>query len=246
MLLWIVIALLACIYALFHHVRYSGGFLGAAFSRWTVRKKRVSGRAKKSTAPGGFSAPSETTRKSHHSKYSNGALLVSAIFIIFPLVLCVVGADYIPPSSSIFAFAKRAAGATASAPNHLINKSFWTAGGRFGLIAFALMPLVVLFALKSPPIAIFSIRPFTHLFADKLAALHRTAAWLVWVITTVHVALWTVQLFQDTRGDGSGRKVWFVVWLKYRFIFGAVAYFCFTAVMVLSLRPIRKHQYEVS
>lgn len=244
-LLWIVILFLACIYALFHHLRYSGGFVGAAFSRWSVRKKGIEGRPSKSKAQGGFSAPPETARKKHHSHYSNGALLVSAIFIIFPLVLCVVGADYLPPSTSLFAFAKRAVAETTSAPSYQIDKSFWTSGARFGLIAFALLPLVVLFALKAPPIAIFSLRPFTHLFSDKLAALHRTAAWLVWIVTSAHVGLWTAQLFIDTRGDGSGRKVWFVVWLKWRFIFGAVAYGFMTAVMILSLRPVRKHRYEV-
>jgi hypothetical protein len=165
-------------------------------------------------------------------------LLISVITI----VLCLVGADYISPSSSIFNFSTSFRKRATSSPSYTINKAFWTMGSRFGYMAFALMPLVVLLALKAPPFALLAIRGFTYLFSDKLAILHRASAWLIWAVTTVHVALWTVQLFEDSR---NGKPVWFVIWLSYRFIFGCIAYGAMTAVMVFSLRPFRKNKYEV-
>ena len=175
---------------------------------------------------------------------SNSVILTIALITIVSCVLCVVGADYVSPSSSVFNFANASRKRSSStSPTYTINKAFWTSGSRIGDMAFALMPLVVLVALKSPPVAFLSYRFFTHIWADKLAVFHRASAWLVWVLTTVHVVLWTIQLFKDRI---NGQVAWIAMWSNYRFIFGCVAYATMTAVMVFSLRTIRKNRYEVS
>ncbi|WVW86333.1 hypothetical protein I302_108377 [Kwoniella bestiolae CBS 10118] len=224
-LLWFVFIALAGIYALSHHLRLSGGSLAAGFKKWGMRRKPV-GR-KSAGGARGMALP------------SNGAIISIGIMTAVAVVLALIGADYINPNSSTLNFAdsfrKRAS------IGYTINKAWWTTGSRFGFMAFALMPLVVLLALKAPPIAIFAMRGFTHLYSDKLALFHRAAAWIVWGFTTVHVVLWTVQLFQDQQ---KGRAVWFLIWNSYRFIFGCVAYAAMTAVMVLSLKPLRKNSYE--
>ncbi|WVR09550.1 hypothetical protein IAU60_006619 [Kwoniella sp. DSM 27419] len=226
-LMWLVFAVLAALYALCHHLRLSGGSLGASFVKWGVRRRPFG--SKRNGGARGRALP------------SNSVLLSVSILAIVPCVLSVIGADYITPSSSVLNFAssfrKRAS------IGYTINKAWWTSGSRFGFIAFAMIPLVTLFALKASPVAVFALRPFTHIFSDKLAIFHKTAAWLVWIFTSLHVALWTVQLFQDQR---NGKAVWFYIWDSYRFIFGCVAYGMMTAVMVLSLKPVRKGSYEVS
>lgn len=233
---------LAVIYGLAHHLRFSGGSLGAGFARWGMRR-RAWGRRGKGGARG-------------RALPSNSVFLSTAVIGIIAAVCAVVGADYVRPSSAILNFGtsfkrdiipalqeRASSGSNFAAPSYTINKSLWTSGSRFGFIAFALMPLVVLFALKAPPVAILALRATTQLYNDKLQVFHRAAAWIMWGFTTVHVALWTVQLFLDAY---RGKPTWLVIFKSYRFVFGCVAYGCMTAVMVLSMRPIRKNKYEVS
>ncbi|KIR59289.1 ferric-chelate reductase [Cryptococcus bacillisporus CA1873] len=221
-LFWIILAGLAAIYALSHHLRLSAGSLGAGYSKWGMRRKGLG------TKDGrrGTILP------------SNNILLSIAFLIALSVVLCLVGYDYINPSSATLNFASYQKRGFVP---YGISKAFWTLGNRFGYMAFAMTPLVVLFALKAPPFAFLSLRPLTHLYYDKLALFHRAAAWLVWSFTTVHTILWTIQLFRDKR---DGRAVWFTIWNSYHFIFGCIAYGLMTAVMVLSLKPVRKHGFE--
>ncbi|WVQ77459.1 hypothetical protein IAR50_007145 [Cryptococcus sp. DSM 104548] len=223
-LLWFVLAVLTLLYALSHHVRLSGGSLGATYSKWGI-KRRAFGTA---TAGGRRTVLP-----------SNNLVLSVLVLVVVSVVLSVIGPDYIRPSASTFNYA---ATRKRSFVAYSISKSFWTSGNRFGDMAFALMPLVVLFALKAPPFAAFSLRYLTHLYNDKLALFHRGAAWLVWGVTTVHTVLWTIQLFKDQH---NGKAVWFAAWSSYHFIFGCIAYGCMTALMALSLKPIRKNGYEL-
>ncbi|KAK4689596.1 hypothetical protein P7C73_g496, partial [Tremellales sp. Uapishka_1] len=216
-LLWIVLAFLILLYTISHHLRLSGTSLGATYTKWGMKRRTVGARRLSKSLP------------------ANSALLSMAIIIIPTVLLCILGQDYIAPSDGVFSFRKR------SGPTYSIGKSFWTSGSRFGDLAFALTPFVVLVALKSAPFGFLSFRGLTHLYFDKLAAIHRMAAWLLWALTTVHVVLWTVQLFQD---QYNGKPVWLVMFTNYRFIFGVVAYGAMTAVMLFSLRPIRKGRYE--
>ncbi|KAL0245519.1 hypothetical protein I308_104651 [Cryptococcus tetragattii IND107] len=214
-LFWIILAGLAAIYALSHHLRLSAGSLGAGYSKWGMRRKGLGSKDGRR----GTILP------------SNNILLSIAFLIVLSVVLCVVGYDYINPSSATLNFASYQKRGFVP---YGISKAFWTLGNRFGYMAFAMTPLVVLFALKAPPFAFLSLRPLTHLYNDKLALFHRAAAWLVWSFTTVHTILWTIQLFRDKR---DGRAVWFTIWNSYHFIFGCIAYGLMTAVMVLSLKP---------
>ena len=224
-----VLAGIAVIYAFAHHLRLSGGSVGASYAAFGIRRHTLG-----SKKPG----------RRNRALPSNNVMIIGTIITTVTIVLCLIGSDYIAPSSSILDFStsfKRAL-QSASSPQYVIGKSFWTLGSRFGFMAFALFPAVVLLALKSPPAALLSLRMLTQLHADKLAILHRVVAWLVWAITTAHVALWTVQLFKDSRNQ---RSTWFSMWTNYRFVCGCVAYAAMCLVMVLSMRPIRKHQYEV-
>lgn len=233
-----------------------------AISRWSIRRRPI-GKKKGSSGAQSRALP------------SNGTILCIALFSLIVLLVSLVGADYVSPLSSTLNFAssfrKRAstsssvsASATAdsgldtvlgkrqllmpgqiafNSPGYTISKSAWTLGSRFGDVAFALFPLVVLLAMKSAPFAILSWKSLAHLYADKLATLHKAAAWLVWLATTAHVVLWTIQLFVDSR---NGKATWFAMWTNYRFISGVAAYTCMTALMVASMRFVRKKRYEVS
>ncbi|XAO27422.1 hypothetical protein I312_106276 [Cryptococcus bacillisporus CA1280] len=187
-LFWIILAGLAAIYALSHHLRLSAGSLGAGYSKWGMRRKGLG------TKDGrrGTILP------------SNNILLSIAFLIALSIVLCLVGYDYINPSSATLNFASYQKRGFVP---YGISKAFWTLGNRFGYMAFAMTPLVVLFALKAPPFAFLSLRPLTHLYYDKLALFHRAAAWLVWSFTTVHTILWTIQLFRDKR---DGRAFFYI------------------------------------
>jgi len=219
------LALMAVIYGAAHHLRLSGGSFGAWLGKYGMRRHTI-----------GSKRPGARNR----ALPSDNVMLTIAIITALTLVLCLVGADYVVPTSSILDFSKSFKRAISSSPNYTIQKSLWTLGSRFGYMAFALVPVVVLLALKSRPFALVTL--VTNLHSDKLAMLHRAVAWLVWAITTAHVALWTVQLFQDSRG---GQATWFYLWTNYRYIFGCIAYLAMTALMVFSLRPIRKNRYEV-
>lgn len=221
-LLWCVIGVIAILYAVSHHLRLSGGSLGAAYNKWGMRRHTM---FRQSTLP------------------SNSTMLVAFIVAASAIALCVAGNDYITPLSAVWDFRSSKRDIIPGAPIGNIAKSFWTSGSRFGYMAFAMFPLVVLLALKSAPFAIFSIRPFTHLHADKLMPFHRMAGYFVWLLTTVHVVLWTIQLFQDSY---KGKPVWVAAWTNYHFIFGVVAYALMTGMVVLSVRPVRKTKFEVS
>jgi hypothetical protein len=180
------------------------------------------------------------------------------------MIFCFVGADYIFPKAKLFDYrtsfisrtppsppaslaklARRADVSVVLTPAYTIDKAWWTAGARTGLVSFALFPLAVLFALKSPPFAIFSVSFLTHVFYDSLVLMHKWAGRLVWFVTALHVALWSVQLFKDDRSDGSKRTIWEVVWIYDKFIWGVVSFVAMTLMTVLSLQPVRKRFYEV-
>ncbi|CCO27650.1 hypothetical protein BN14_01635 [Rhizoctonia solani AG-1 IB] len=132
---------------------------------------------------------------------------------------------------------------TTRQPEYTIPKAWWTAGGRTGIIAFALFPLCVLFALKAPPFALFALPFTTQMHFDKLALLHRWSGRIIWIITTIHVATWGVQLGRDGR-HGKGGIAWDYVWVYPLFIYGLIGYILMTLLVVLSLSPIRTHRYE--
>lgn len=183
---------------------------------------------------------------------SNAQVLSIALVGALSALLCVIGADYIAADTGTWdlgtSFSKRLVArraTTYATPLYNIDKEWWTSGARFGLIAFALFPLVVVLALKQPPAAVLSIRQFTHLYADKLQLLHRWVGRFIWFLTAIHVALWSVRLFKDQRSPTDTRSVWVVIWIYDKFQWAVVGFVAMTALIVLSTNFVRKRAYEV-
>ena len=259
--LYFVFALILLLLTIGHQSRYGGGAVGAMWNKFAVR--RMVWKRKRSERP----APvvGKKKRKQPFSFPSNSQLVAIFFLYAIPLIFCFIGADYVFPKSRLFdyrtsfvhhaktaatsRFGRRAIGDAPNVvitPSYTIDKAWWTSASRNGLVAFCLFPLTVLFALKSPPFAIFSLSIFTHMFFDTLTLLHKWAGRLVWLVTALHVALWTVQLAKDKRGDATDRTIFEVVWIYDKFIWGAVSFVALTLLTVLSIAPIRKRFYEVS
>lgn len=79
---------------------------------------------------------------------------------------------------------------------------------------------------------------------SKTGFFHRWFGRVIFILSTIHVALWSVQLFRDS--DPFGRASWYPVWDYWRFQAGVVAYVAICAMMVLSLEPFRKRFYEIT
>jgi hypothetical protein len=206
-LLWLAITFVFLTITILHRSGVQGGFLGAYWRKWALRRRtfRENQTAKITGEP------------SHPiSLLPNGQILSLALLLALTLILTFVGPDYIAPTLNIFKF-KRGVSALASRapafdespfyqyqPQYTISKAWWTSGGRAGIIAFALIPLCVLFALKAPPFALFANRFAAQLHFDKLAWLHRWSGRLIWLVTAIHVILWSVQLGKDHRASTTG------------------------------------------
>jgi hypothetical protein len=210
--LWLAIVLVALTFAAFHLLGVGSGVLGAYWSKWylrrrTWRKKHSLAQAKKSGQP----------HKQPLLLPSNAQLLALSALTFAALAATFIGPDYIAPANRLF---HRAAvpDVTAYIPQYTIQKAWWASGNRAGLVAFALFPLCILFALKRPPFAIFAIPFFTHLHSDKLIWLHRWIGRLIWALVVLHATLWSVQLFKDTR-SGTGEIAYVYAWHYQRFIF---------------------------
>jgi hypothetical protein len=159
---------------------------------------------------------------------SNSVILIAGVVAVAIVVLSVAGDNYIGDTGAMFR-------------RDLRKSPLWAYGSRFGTTAFALTPLAVLLILRSP-FAIFSWPFLTALHADKLVVFHRMAGWAIFLATTFHVVLWTIQLFKD---HYAGRPMWFAAFRSIRFVFGCTAYACMCALMALSLRPVRQHRFEL-
>jgi hypothetical protein len=238
---------LLLVLTILHQVHFRGGRLGALWRKFAIR--RVVFRPKRGDKPS-VNRKGKVKRKEPWSMPSNGQLVAVAILFALPLLFCFLGADYIFPDAKTFdyrtSFVKRASAPIVYVtPSYTIPKAWWTAGSRAGLVAFSLFPLTVLFALKSPPFAIFSISALTHVFYDTLTLMHKWAGRLVWFVTALHVAFWTVQLARDGRNDKTNRSMFEVVWIYDKFIWGALGFFFLSLLTALSLQPVRKRFYEV-
>ncbi|GBE82153.1 hypothetical protein SCP_0405330 [Sparassis crispa] len=247
-ILWVAIAVVLVIYALFHLAGLRARVLGAYFTKWSLRRRTW--RKKHSLA--------EAKRKGLPYKPplpfpSNAQLLALSVLIIATMLLSFVGPDYIAPNSTIFGLGTPTTTTPATkreippadnlAPQYTIQKAWWTSSNRTGIVAFALFPLCVLFALKAPPFAIFALPFVLQIHFDKLAWLHRWSGRLIWFVTTLHVVFWSVQLFEDRR-DGTGKIAYTYAWDFQRFIFAWTAYGLMTLLVILSIKPIRQAHYE--
>ncbi|KAH9079544.1 hypothetical protein EDB83DRAFT_2503959 [Lactarius deliciosus] len=235
---WLAIGSVTLTFTVLRLFALQSGRLGAYWSKWSLRrrtwrKKHSLAQARKSGQP----------HKQPRLLPSNVELLCLVSLITACLVATFVGPDYIAPTND---FVKRlmARDITAYKPQYTIQKAWWTSGGRAGLMSFALFPLCVLFALKRPPFAIFAISFLTDIHFDKLMWLHRWTGRFVWAMVTLHAALWSVQLANDTR-SGTGKIAYVYAWQFPRFIYAWTAYILLTLLVLLSLGPIREKHYEI-
>ncbi|CED83240.1 Ferric reductase, NADH/NADPH oxidase and related proteins [Phaffia rhodozyma] len=244
--LYFIFALVLVLLSLGHRFGTGRGTPGAIWRKFSVRRIII----KRTTLSKTSTVTGERPRRKQPFSFPSNGQIVSIFFLFaFTLIFCFIGADYIFPNAHLFdyrtSFVKRATTPTVNlTPSYTIDKAFWTSGARTGSIAFSLFPLSVLFALKSPPFAIFSLKLLTHMFYDTLTLLHKWSGRLVWLVTALHVALWSVQLARDDRNDGSDRKVAQVVWIYDKFIWGAVSFILLSLLTVFSLQPVRKRFYE--
>jgi hypothetical protein len=209
-LLWLIILSVFICVIILHWTGLRKGYLGAIWTKWAVRRR--------------------TWRKTtKHPIFlpSNGQILCLTLLPIAAIMLCFIGPDYISPTVKVFGPARRDSQYwdinmyTKFVPTYTIDKNWWTAGSRIGLIVFSLFPVCVLFALKAPPFAIFAIRFTTQLYFDKLAWLHRWTGRFIWLAAVGHVALWSVQLAKDVRPN-TQVIVYNYAWIFPRFLWGWV------------------------
>ncbi|KAI0780844.1 hypothetical protein BD413DRAFT_463706 [Trametes elegans] len=246
---WFAVVAVLLLCSVFHHLHLRGGYLGALWSKWAIRRRtwRKKHTLAKSKAQG-------VPHKQPFSFPSNAQMCTYAFIVLAALLVSFLGPDYLAPGSTLWTLqdfpwatttnvplAKRETSYDPAMfaeyqPHYVIDKTWWSSGDRTGIIAFALFPLCVLFALKSPPFAIFSLPFLVQLYCDKLLWLHKWVARLIYLLTIAHVALWSVQLTID--------QAWSLAWLYERFIFAWIAFGCMTLLFILSISPLRRSHYE--
>jgi Ferric reductase like transmembrane component len=223
-LLWFFVAAVFLVASCARQLRVGGSFLGACWSKWATR--RLTWRKHRAVAL----AREGRLHRQPLPLPPNAQLLSLLCLFVVALVLSFVGPDYIAPQVGLFSFVNNSPVANAKRtsyepsqfnqyqPQYTIPKAWWTVGGRTGIIAFALLPLCVLFALKSPPFALFSIPFTTQLHFDKLFYIHRWSGRLIWLVTALHVAAWSVQLAKDR--SMTNKTAYTYAWHYEKFING--------------------------
>ena len=205
--LWVVIGAIAFTFAACQLLGLESGILGAYWSKWSLRrrtwrKKHSLAQAKKSGQP----------HKQPLLLPSNAQLLTIISLALLSLAFVFIGPDYIAPSHKLWLFHRSPVPDVAAyIPQYTVQKAWWSSGNRAGLIAFALFPLCILFALRRPPFAIFAIPFYTNLHSDKLIWLHRWIGRLIWALVALHVTFWSIQLFKDRR-SGTDDIAYIYAW----------------------------------
>lgn len=283
-LLWFVIAAFAIVGAALHHLHLSKRtpYLAALWQKVGVRN-RVIKIGKKESAPYpqpvgekttrnaaarmlGLTAPERSPQAQTPPRRrviilpSVARCLFLCALLLIPILLTIIGADYIRPTAGVFdmgasfpnitdpktplfirslasldeaaapslgpyrrhlswGIGSFASVGTAPATVTLPYRTWWTAGGRTGIMTNALTPLIVIVALKAQPFAIFSTRLLGGLSFDRLSFVHKWGGRIVWLFAAVHVATWSVQLKFDY---AFGGEVWAFVFLWNRFRWGFV------------------------
>ncbi|KAI0374981.1 hypothetical protein BV20DRAFT_961222 [Pilatotrama ljubarskyi] len=250
-ILWIALAAVLLCCSLFHHLHLRGGYLGALWAKWAIRRRTW--RKKHSLA---VAKANGQPHRQPYSLPSNAQIFTLAAVVVCSLLLAFIGPDYLAPGSTLWSLSKFPSATTTYAkrtyqmsqftqfqPQYTISKAWWTSGNRTGLIAFALFPLCILFALKSPPFAIFSLPFLVQLYCDKLLWLHKWTARLIYLLTLLHVVLWSVQLTIERRPD-TGKIAYTYAWQYEKFLYAWIAFGCMTLLFALSIAPLRRAHYE--
>ncbi|KIY43402.1 hypothetical protein FISHEDRAFT_53453 [Fistulina hepatica ATCC 64428] len=237
-ILWFCVLSVFFMFTILHVTGWSSGTTVRAYwNRWALRRRTWRGKhiVRLARKRGIKIYPS--------SLPPNGQILTLTAIFLVTVLLSFAGPDYIKPSASLFARSYSVSDFINYQPSYTIYKAWWTSGGRTGLIAFALLPLCILLAVKLPPFAVFAL-PFTlQLHFDKLSWLHRGTGIIIYLLTFLHVVLWSVQLFRDRRAS-TGKNAYTYAFLYEKFIFGWLAFGCMTLLMLASLPFIRRHHYE--
>ncbi|TFK89134.1 hypothetical protein K466DRAFT_487441 [Polyporus arcularius HHB13444] len=249
-ILWIAIGGVLLLLSLLHHLRIRGGYLGALWSKWALRRRTW--RKKHSLA---VARARGDPHRQPYSLPSNAQIFTLCIVVIAALLCSFLGPDYFAPKASLWTLHDYPWATTSPPlakryelsdyyqymPQYTIPKAWWTSGNRTGLIAFALFPLCILFALKSPPFAIFSMSCLVQLYCDKLLWLHKWTARLIYLLTVLHVAFWSVQLLIESR---NGKVAYTYAWSYEKFLFAWTAFGCMTLLFLFSIGPFRRRHYE--
>lgn len=227
--LWIIIAIFFLIGALLHLAGTKRPYYFAHWSKWALRRRTWRKNQGKKEA--------ERTGKAHRQPVplpSNSQLLSLSFIFLLVIILAFAGPDYIKPHTAVSS-PGGAAGSPAPSDTHrrainhgevagyvanyTINKAWWTVAGRTGLMAFALFPLCILFALKAAPFAVFAL-PYTTQFSfDKLSTLHRWVGRLIWFIAAIHVLSWSVHLATH-KNPVTGQVAYRYAWHYPPFLWG--------------------------
>lgn len=228
--LWSIIAAFFVIGTLFRLAGTHRPYYFAYWSKWALRRRTWRKNRGKKEA--------ERTGKPHRQPVplpSNSQLLSLGFIFILAIILSFVGPDYIIPPTAVSPGSDAGRSTLNDTQNqetnheeieqyvahHTIHKAWWTVAGRTGLMAFALFPLCVLFALKAAPFAIFAL-PYTTQFSfDKLSTMHRWVGRLIWFVTAIHVVTWSVQLSTD-KGPVTGKVAYAHAWHYPPFVWGWV------------------------
>lgn len=238
-ILWIAVAVVLVVFSIVHGVGLRSGYTGAIWSRWAIRRRTW--RKKHSLAQ---AAKEGKPYRPPVALPSNAQILTLAAIVVGSLALAYIGPDYFAPgsypwnvgSTPTATIARRGINNayTRFQPGYTIIKAWWTSAARTGQIAFALFPLCILLALKAPPFAIFSIPFLTNIHFDKLSWLHRWSGILIWLVATLHVASWSVQLLRDRR-PGTGKIAYTYAWGYPNFLFGWSVSFLITSQVMFCL-----------
>ncbi|KAI0831386.1 hypothetical protein BC628DRAFT_1353480 [Trametes gibbosa] len=248
---WVaLVAVLLCC-SLLHHLNIRGGYIGAIWSKWAIRRRTWRKKHSLSLA--------KARGQPHRQPFSlpaNAQIFTLAAIVVASLLVSFLGPDYLAPGSTLWTLHDFPSATTSLAkrayemsdyyqyqPQYTIPKAWWTTGNRTGLIAFTLFPLCILFALKSPPFAIFSLPFLVQFYCDKLLWLHKWTARLIYFLTVLHVAFWSVQLVIEHRAS-TGKMAYFYAWQYEKFLYAWTAFGCMTLLFALSISAIRRAHYE--
>lgn len=280
---WIVIGIVCIVLSASYHLGISEeSYIGAAWSRLVLKNRVIKlGRKEEKQKPhvlsadpsnGGGAAGQGAVRAQQRRRRrrvitfpSFGRMFLLAALVIIPVVLTLIGADYIRPSANVFnmkeswpdtnispytsGLTRRVLWGIHKFPSVKTNvatltlpyRTWWTAGGRTGAMTNGLTPFVVVLALKQIPFALFSTKLLGGIAFDRLSFLHKWGGRFVWLFATAHVVLWSVQLEQD---QAFGTSIWGFVFLWTKFRWGFVSYGFMTLLVLLSFEPIRMEHYE--
>lgn len=278
--LWFVTIVVCLVLGTFHMLGVGDrSYIGAKWKRWAT-KNRVYKLGKRVDIHGN---PIEKDSKGFSRAYaplkprkivtfpSFGRLVLLFFMIAVPVVLTLVGADFIGPNVGVFDFSqswppqttytvgmsrramqlvkRRITWGQGSYPSvttypptvTLPYRTWWTTGDRTGDITMGLVPIVLIMALKQVPFALLSTRFFGGYAFDRLSFLHKWGGRIIWLFGTAHLVTWCVQLNKDTR---IGEPVWSFVFMWTKFRWGWASYGFLTAMIILSIGPIRSRFYE--